>query len=113
MRRARILLALTLLCVPLAAARPETTPAPPNCAVPEGLTEDEFRLTELAQHLRDKHAITIVAIGGASTAGTAAAAPEQDAYPRRLQNLLRQRHPGIEITVINKGIARQTTQEMV
>lgn len=89
-------------------------PAPrPDCRVPRDLVEDEPRLPGLAQQLRDKKPVTIVAIGGASTAGSATGNAAEDAYPRRLQDALRQRHPGIDITVVNKGVPRQTTQEMV
>jgi hypothetical protein len=89
-------------------------PAPrPDCRVPRELVEDEPRLPGLAQQLRDKKPVTIVAIGGASTAGNATGDAAEDAYPRRLQDALRQRHPGVDITVLNKGVPRQTTQEMV
>lgn len=88
-------------------------PATPDCQIPAEFTEDELRLPVMAEKLREKHPITIVAIGGASTAGTAAGNPDENAYPRRLQDALRQRHPGVPITVLNKGVPRQTTQEMV
>jgi hypothetical protein len=86
---------------------------PPDCRVPPELVEDDPRLPSLAEHFRNRHPITIIAIGGASTAGRAAANPEEEAYPRRLEDALRRRHPEVPITVLNKGIARQTTQEMV
>ena len=50
----------------------------------------------------------IVVIGGASTAGTS----PDSAYPFFLEAALRQRHPGEDITVINKGIPGQTTEQM-
>ncbi len=113
MRAHRSLALLAFLATLPAAAQTRDAAPPPRCAVPQTLLDDEIRLPELAQHFRDKHPITIVVIGGASTAGTAAADPEHDAYPRKLENLLRQHHPGMEITVVNRGVARQTTQEMV
>jgi lysophospholipase L1-like esterase len=88
--------------------------APRDCSVPPELIDSEdLHLPVTAERVRDKQPVTIVAIGGASTAGTAAANPEQDAYPRRLEENLRRRHPDMPITVVNKGVARQTTQEMV
>lgn len=108
MRPVRLLVAIVLAALP-----PPAIAVGPDCRVPEPLLEDEATLPLLAEALRDKRPITIVAIGGAATAGTAAANPERDAYPRRLQEALRRRHPGVEISVLNKGISRQTTQEMV
>lgn len=99
-------LAMGALPAPPAAARPD-------CAVPPELLQDDPRLPLVAEHLRDKRPLTIVAIGGASTAGTAAGNPEKDGYPRRLEDALRRRHPEVPITVLNKGVSHQTTQEMV
>jgi lysophospholipase L1-like esterase len=107
MTRVLLLLAVALAALPLPAL------AQPACSVPSEIIDDDPLLPLLAQHLRDKRPITIVAIGGASTAGAAAGNPERDSYPRRLEEVLRRRHPGVPITVLNKGITRQTTQEMV
>lgn len=85
----------------------------PDCSAPAELVEDDPLLPLVARQIRDKLPLTIVAIGGAATAGIASGNPERDAYPRRLEAALRQRHPGLAITVLNKGVARQTTQEMV
>ncbi|HXZ02470.1 MAG TPA: GDSL-type esterase/lipase family protein [Stellaceae bacterium] len=102
-----------LVGIALAALAAPASAAGPDCGVPEELIEDEATLPLVAQALRDKRPITIVAIGGAATAGIAAADPERDSYPRRLQEALRRRHPGVPVNVLNKGISRQTTQEMV
>ena len=85
----------------------------PDCSVPAEMVEDDAQLPELAQQLRQKHPITIVAIGGASTAGAASGNAAEYAYPHRLQDVLRRRYPEVPITVLNKGVSRQTTQEMV
>jgi lysophospholipase L1-like esterase len=108
MTRLKLLLIFSLGLLPLPAAA-----AGPNCAVPGEILIDDPALPLVAERLKAKQPITIVAIGGASTAGTAAADPEHDAYPQRLQEMLRRRHPGVAITVLNKGIARQTTENMV
>jgi lysophospholipase L1-like esterase len=98
----------------VAALLPVTASAmPPDCRVPPELIIDDPPLPLTAQRVHDKQPVTIVTIGGASTAGTAAANPEQEAYPRRLEEDLRRRHPDVPITVVNKGVARQTTQDMV
>ncbi len=84
-----------------------------DCGVPAEMVEDEPQLPGLAEHLRQKDPIIIVAIGGASTAGAASGNAAENAYPHRLEGILRQRYPGVPITVLNKGLSRQTTQEMV
>jgi lysophospholipase L1-like esterase len=104
----RLLAAIALAALPLPALA-----AAPDCSVPEEILLDDPALPLVAQALHDKRPITIVAIGGAATAGTAAANPAQDSYPHRLQEVLRRRHPDVPISVLNKGVTRQTTQEMV
>jgi lysophospholipase L1-like esterase len=108
MRLAVLLAGIVMAALP-SAARAET----PDCGVPADLVEDEPRLPELAERLRQKHPVTIVVIGGATTAGAAAGNAAETAYPHRLQDALRRRHPEVPITVVNKGVSRQTTQEMV
>jgi len=102
--------AIVMLLTPLGAGAGDPVR---ECQVPPELVDDELRLPQLGQLLQANRPITIVAIGGASTSGMAAKNPDEDAYPRRLQNALRQRHPGVPISVVNKGIPRQTTQDMV
>jgi acyl-CoA thioesterase-1 len=84
-----------------------------DCGAPQELIEDDELLPQLSQDLRERRPVTIVAIGGATTAGIASGNPERDSYPRRLEEALRRRHPGAAITVLNKGVSRETTQEMV
>lgn len=85
---------------------------PKDCSAPAELVEDDPKLPTLAERLQQRKPVTIVAIGGSSTAGAAAPSPEQ-AYPQRLQEELAQRYPGVPLKVVNKGVPRQTTQEMV
>ena len=56
--------------------------------------------------------LTIVAIGSSSTAGAGATSPAAS-YPSRLAVELRQRFPGHDITVINRGVNGEETQQMV
>jgi lysophospholipase L1-like esterase len=92
------------------AARAEEAP---KCGAPAELVDDDPRLVGLARRF-DQHApVTIVAIGGASTAGKAAGDDPDKAWPHQLEEALRQRHPGVPITVVNKGVAGQTTRQMV
>jgi acyl-CoA thioesterase I len=83
-----------------------------KCSAPAELIHDTPKLPMLGDSLR-RHAPTkIVVIGGSSTAGAAVQSLAQ-AYPARLQEELLRRHPGVPITVANKGVPRQTAQEMV
>lgn len=82
-----------------------------NCGVPPELQQVSAKLPHLAARLRAKQAATIVAIGGASTRGAAAGDPER-AYPHRLEVAMSRLFPGGQVRVLNKGVPRQTAQEM-
>ncbi len=81
---------------------------PARCAAPREIIEDEPRLPALARQFASHRPVTIIVVGGASTAGIA----PDDAYPRFLEAALRRHHPNLAITVINRGVAGQTTAEM-
>jgi acyl-CoA thioesterase I len=83
-----------------------------SCAAPAELLEVDARLPHLAARLRARQPVTIVAIGGASTRGAAAGVPD-NAYPHRLQLALARGFPGRRVAVINKGVPRQTAEEML
>ncbi len=103
-----------LLCASLAGPSLAADAEPAlSCQVPQELIAEGPHLAALAHRFEDKLPITIIAIGGASTAGTAAGNGEEYAYPQRLEKELRRRHPDNAIRVLNKGVPRQTTQEMV
>jgi len=85
---------------------------PGECAVPPEMLEVPVRLPYVALALREKAPVKIVAIGGNSTKGSAAGAPE-NAYPHRLQLALAKMYPDVPITVVNQGMARQTAQQML
>ncbi len=85
---------------------------PRDCEVPADMIEVSARLPHLAEGLRDKLPVNIVALGGASTRGAPAGAPEL-AYPHRLQLALASFYPGVPITVTNKGMPRQSARQML
>jgi acyl-CoA thioesterase-1 len=93
------------------AARAEHEPEH-ECEVPPELMQVSAKLPHLAARLRAREPVNIVAIGGASTTGTAAGSPEL-AYPHRLQLALAKLFPEVPITVVNKGVPRQSTRQMV
>jgi acyl-CoA thioesterase-1 len=106
-----------LLCLAGAAAAnlvlPTTSRAElPACEVPPELLEVSVKLPHLAERLGARQPVTIVAVGGASTKGAAAGPPDL-AYPHRLQVALAAYYPAVPIVVVNKGVPRQSTQQMV
>ena len=83
-----------------------------ECKVPSELMRVEDPLPHVNERLRAGDPVKIVAIGGASTTGAAAGSPEL-AYPHRLQEILSRWYPSVPITVVNKGVPRQTAQQML
>jgi acyl-CoA thioesterase I len=82
------------------------------CDVPDELMQVDEKLLRLAERLRAGEPVKIVAIGGASTTGLAAGSSEL-AYPHRLQEILARWYPTSPITVVNRGVPRQTAQQML
>ena len=83
-----------------------------GCAVPAALMQTDARLPHLRTLLAARQPVEIVAIGGASTAGKAAGSSDL-AYPRRLQEALARFYPARSIVVVNKGVPRQSAEEML
>jgi acyl-CoA thioesterase I len=83
-----------------------------QCEVPAELIQVSTKLPHLAERLQAKQPVNIVVIGGASTKGAAAGTPDL-AYPHRLQLALAESFPDASINVINKGVPRQSTQQML
>jgi acyl-CoA thioesterase-1 len=83
-----------------------------DCATPPELTETEASLPHVAERLKAHQPVTIVAIGGASTMGQAAGSPDLS-YPHRLEQNLAKDFPDSPITVVNKGVARQSAKQML
>lgn len=103
---AAVAAAASLLIPPPAAAEPS------QCTVPSELMQVSVKLPHLAERLRAKQPVNIVAIGGASTKGAAAGTSDL-AYPHRLQLALAESYPDSPVTVINKGVPRQSAQQML
>jgi hypothetical protein len=82
------------------------------CDVPDELMQVDDKLPHLAERLRAGEPVKIVAIGGASTTGLAAGSSEL-AYPHKLQEILVRSYPSSPITVVNRGVPRQTAQQML
>jgi len=107
MRSLAVALAIALM-PPLAGALRGS----PACEVPEELMQFDHKLPHLAEKLQTHEPVKIVAIGGASTTGLAAGSSDF-AYPHRLQEILARWYPFSPITVVNRGVPRQTAQQML
>lgn len=83
----------------------------PACDVPSDLIQVDAKLPHLGKRMHTQQPVTIVAIGGGSTMGTAAG-PADLAYPHRLQLALAEAFPQVPIKVVNKGIPRQSARQM-
>jgi len=82
-----------------------------GCAVPASFYDTEPTLPKTVAAIASGQTVLIVAIGGASTLGQAAGSPDL-AWPARLAVALTSRFPAARVTVHNRAVARQTTQEM-
>jgi hypothetical protein len=82
------------------------------CDVPDELMQVDDKLPHFAERLHAGEPVKIVAIGGASTTGLAAGSSDL-AYPHRLQEILALWYPSSLITVVNRGVPRQTAQQML
>jgi hypothetical protein len=106
-----LLLAGTLAAVVLPPLPPAIGGAV-GCDVPDELMPIDDKLPHLAERVRASEAVKIVAIGGASTTGLAAGSADL-AYPHRLQEMLTRWYPSSPVTVVNRGVPRQTAQQML
>jgi acyl-CoA thioesterase-1 len=94
----------------ITAAAPAIAAEPDECATPPDLMEAGTELPHLAARLKAHQPATIVAIGGASTIGQAAGSPDLS-YPHQLEQILAQDYPKGAITVVNKGVPRQSARQ--
>jgi acyl-CoA thioesterase I len=97
---------------PVAPAAVAVALAQPVCSGPSELARFTQPLRHTARRLASGEPLVIVAIGSSSTAG-AGASSRAASYPSRLADELKQRFPGRDITVLNRGINGQQTEQML
>ncbi len=108
-----LLLSFCVLAASLAALPARLFAGPTHdCSAPPELVQDPNPLPRTAAKIKAKAALKIVAIGGGSTAGTAAGDPRK-AWPQRLAEVLEKRFPGLPVEVVNQGMSRQLAQQML
>jgi hypothetical protein len=100
------LVGLAVICT-AAAARADTE----DCATPPEMTNTDVKLPHLGERLAAHKPATLVAIGGASTIGKAAGSPDLS-YPHRMEQDLAADFPKDKITVVNKGVPKQSAKDM-
>ena len=110
-RRPRRVFIATVI-VAIVATAPAARAEPSACEVPAELSQVDVKLPHLGERVRAHQPVTIVAIGGASTIGTAAGSSDL-AYPHRLQVALAAAFPDLSINVVNKGVPRQSAHQML
>jgi acyl-CoA thioesterase-1 len=87
-------------------------PARPACSAPAELAHLDHPLQHTARRLASGEPLTIVAIGSSSTPARARVR-QAASYPSRLAVELKQRFPGHDITVLNRGVNGEETEQMM
>jgi lysophospholipase L1-like esterase len=99
-----VLLALSVIGTALA--------DPPSCSFPPDLRLGGIALPLTQAAVAAHRPVTIVTLGGSSTAGVAANGAEYS-YPMRLQAHLQALRPDLQVTVLNRAIPRGSTRARV
>jgi acyl-CoA thioesterase-1 len=87
-------------------------PAQLACTAPAEYSHLDRPLPHTMRQLAGNEALTVVAIGSSSTAGAGASSPAAT-YPSQLAIDLKQRLPGHQITVLNRGVNGEETDQMM
>jgi len=100
--------------VPSALAQPAALTTIPQvaCSAPAQFTRFDRPLLRTARRLASGEPLTIVAIGSSSTAGAGASSPDAS-YPSRLAVELHMRFPAEAVTVLNRGVNGEETENML
>jgi acyl-CoA thioesterase-1 len=111
-RPAGFALAAALALAASAANAPGSEPrsAPVGCGAPPVSMVIEPAEARVAARIDHRETLTIVAMGSSSTSGVGASAPGLS-YPSRLEAALKDRFPGIDIRVINRGKGGEDVSE--
>ena len=86
--------------------------APVACTASAAISHFERPLLHTMSRLIGGLPLTIVALGSSSTAGAGASSPAAS-YPSRLEAELKQLFPGRDITVLNRGVNGDETDNMM
>jgi len=108
--RARLLLGLISLCGSLAVstAGAQDAAPPASCEVPAYLLATESRLTKVADVIKDGKPLEILVVGSGSTRIPSS---EDSSYPARLQAVLREKLPSLQIRVSVELLRKKTAED--
>ena len=98
--------------IPAPGAASANAAPPAACGAPKELAHLDLPLSRTARRLASGEPLTTVAIGSSSTAGAGASAPDAS-YPSRLALELKRRFPVDDITVLNRGVNGEETENMM
>ncbi len=82
------------------------------CAVPANLLRSPYALPHVGTKLRRGEPIKIVALGSSSTEGAGASSAQAN-YPSQFQVELQRLWPKNRLTVLNKGVSGEQSQQMI
>jgi acyl-CoA thioesterase I len=100
------------VAAPAQAATAQPSAPAPACGAPKELTRLVHPLPHTARRLASGAPLVIVAVGSSSTYGAGASSPAAN-YPSRLAVELKQLFPSRDITVLNRGVNGEETQQML
>ncbi len=105
----RAVLGLAMLAGLLAVAPARAEDAPPTCEVPAYLLSSESSLPKVAAAVKDAQKLDILVVGSrSSTINTA----DATAYPGRLEAVLREKLPGVKVSVNVELQIKKTAEEV-
>jgi hypothetical protein len=102
-------LGLTLLAGLLTASLARAEDTPQSCEVPAYLLTSESRLSHVAEAVKSSSPLNVLVIGSRSST---IAASETSAYPAKLQAMLKERLPAVEINVSVELQTGKTAEEV-
>ncbi len=106
-------LIFSVVCLACAPARAEDAAAKQErCRVDSLVRSFLQELPNARKAVQEGKSLTIVALGSSSTAGTGASS-QDNSYPSLLQGELTRRFPGIEVSVINRGVGGNSAVQML
>jgi acyl-CoA thioesterase-1 len=110
--RSAVLLAAVLGILPVLPGCGLAENAAPVCAAPADLVRFNKPLARVAERIALGGPVTVVAIGSSSTAGFGASSVTAS-YPSRLDAALNAKLPGLQITVLNRGVNGEEIGDML
>jgi acyl-CoA thioesterase I len=80
------------------------------CSAPDSLMRLDRAIAHTAARISEGGRLKIVALGSSSTVGVGATSPA-NSYPSRLEAMLREQYPDMQIEVINRGVGGEDARE--